>query len=97
MEKERIIKVFCENDGAMEILGKYLDGRSDMWEYSPKTELEKVSASVEKLGEALKLYKESGINWRVFNRYLRGCGIPQADIDAVMEGAEKFFKDLGIN
>lgn len=94
--EQRVIKVMCESDGAMEVLNKFLDGRSDMWHYSTKDELEKVSAQVEKLGEALKAYKESGINWRVFNRYLRGCGIPQADIDKVLDGTEKFFKDLGV-
>lgn len=63
----------------------------------PKDEFEIISEKVEKLGKALKEFKDSGINWRVFNRYLRGLSIPQSDIDSVMGGINKFFGDLGID
>ena len=95
MEEENIIRV-AVIDGGEDALKNFVDGRSDMAIGSYKDELDKISAKVEKLGEALNAFKESGINWRVFNRYLRGCGISQKEIDTVMDGVESFFKALGI-
>lgn len=96
MDKNNVVKVKVVDENADEVLRTFLGGRSDMFVYYPKDELEKISVSVEKLGEALKAYKESGINWRVFNKYLRGVGCSQSEIDNVMAGAEQFFKDLGM-
>lgn len=58
--------------------------------------VEKLSVDVEKLGAALKEFKASGVNWRVFNYYLRGRGLSQSMIDAVMGEVKDFFKNMGI-
>ncbi len=94
-EEENIIRVAVIGDGE-EVLRDFVGGRSDMTIGSYKDELDKISARVEKLGEALNAFKESGINWRVFNTYLRGKGISQKEINTVMDGVESFFKALGI-
>lgn len=95
MEKENIIRV-AVIDGGEDALKTFVDGRSDMTIGSYKDELDKIAANVEKLGEALRAFKESGVNWRIFNRYLRGSGISQKEIDRVMDGVESFFDDLNI-
>lgn len=95
MEKENIIRV-AVIDGGEDALKAFVVGRSDMTIGSYRDELDKISARVEKLGEALNAFKESGINWRVFNLYLRGIGISQKEINTVMDGVESFFKALGI-
>lgn len=96
MEKENVVKVMVNSEESGKVLKDFLGGRSDMFVYHPKDELEKISDAVEKLGSALKAYKESGINWRVFNKYLRGVGCSQSEIDNVLAGTEQFFKDLGM-
>jgi predicted nucleotidyltransferase len=96
---EQIIKVyFDESENITEdiqLLKDFVAENPRMMIYNPKDELEKVSAMVEKLHDAMVAYKKSGINWRVFNRHLRGQGISQSDIDKVMGGVEQFFSDMG--
>lgn len=95
MNEENIIRV-AVIDGGEEVLRDFVAGRSDMTVGSYKDELDKISARVANLGEALNAFKESGINWNVFNTYLRGKGISQKEINTVMNGVESFFDALGI-
>lgn len=58
--------------------------------------VEKLGAEVEKIGAALKEFKEGGVSWRVFNYYLRGRGLSQTMIDLVMGEVQDFFRAMGI-
>lgn len=55
-----------------------------------------LTEKVEKMGAALKEFKATGATWDIFNYYMRGKGIAQADIDGVMGVAIEFFKKVGI-
>lgn len=57
---------------------------------------EKLSGEVEKMGTALKKFKTGGIDWSVFNYYLRGKGLSQNTIDAVLDTTEEFFVKVGL-
>ena len=57
---------------------------------------EKISKDVEKMGLALRKFQKSGIDWDVFNTYLRGKGTPQSRIDAVMGDVKQFFLKVGL-
>ena len=84
------IKLLVETDEAADKLRTIIDHTEDVYEIS------KLSRKVEKLGEAMRAYQESGITWKVFNRYLRGTGIPQGEIDNVMRGVKDFFAQFDI-
>lgn len=57
---------------------------------------EKIGKDVEKMGLALRKFQKSGIDWDVFNTYLRGKGTPQGTIDAVMGDVKSFFLKVGL-
>ena len=57
---------------------------------------EKLSKDVEKMGLALRKFQKSGIDWDVFNTYLRGKGTSQGTIDAVMVDVKSFFLKVGL-
>ncbi len=78
-------------------LRSFVDGVEDLEILSAYDPIENLSAKVEKLGMALKEYKESGINWKVFKYYLRGRGLSETMIDNVMGKVEDFFKEVGLN
>ena len=98
---EQIIKIYISGSENItediEALKTFVSEHDEMMIYNPADELENISNRVQKLADALKAYKESGINWTVFNRYLRGHGIAQRDIDSVLGGVESFLKDMGIS
>jgi hypothetical protein len=94
---KNVIKVRIINEKAGKELMEFLGKKDNMSVFHPKDQLEKLSDQVEKMGIVLNEYKSSGINWRVFNTYLRGRGISQAAIDDVMDGTKRFFKDIGVD
>ena len=57
---------------------------------------EKISKDVEKMGLALRKFHKSGIDWDVFETYLRGKGISQRVIDAVLGDVKQFFIKVGM-
>lgn len=57
---------------------------------------EKIGKDVEKMGLALRKFQKSGIDWDVFNTYLRGKGTSQGVIDAVMGDVKSFFLKVGL-
>lgn len=59
--------------------------------------LERLSAEVGKLGNALREAKRSPGSWSVLNYYLRGRGVSQSTIDAVLAPVKDFFKNVGID
>ena len=58
--------------------------------------LGKISKDVETMGLALRKFQRSGIDWDVFNTYLRGKGAPQETIDAVIGDVKDFFLKIGL-
>jgi len=80
-----------------ELLAGLLDNNSKNFtlidSYEPK---ERILAQVEKLGLALREYKKGGISWDVMKYYLRGKGLPQQTIDAVLGDVTEFFIKVGI-
>lgn len=56
----------------------------------------RLSDEVEKMGGALRQFKQNGATWDVFYYYLRGLNIPASHIDSVMDGTKKFFATVGI-
>ena len=101
MKNQQIIKIYVSDTDQItediQTIEKFVSEHDErMMIYRPEDELEQISNRVQKLADALKAYKESGINWRVFNRYLRGHGIAQRDIDSVLNGVESFLQDMGI-
>jgi hypothetical protein len=80
---EGIIEEILDKEKSLKLIDKY-------------DAFEKVSAEVEKIGLALRRFKKSGIDWSVFEYYLRGRGVPQATIDGVVGKVEDFFKKIGI-
>lgn len=58
--------------------------------------IENLSAKVERLGVALKEFKQSGINWTIFRYYLRGRGLSDTIVNNVMGKVEDFFKEVGL-
>lgn len=63
-------------------------------QYEP---LEKISKEVEKLGVALREANKNAGSKEVLNYYLRGRGISQGVINAVMGPLKDFFNNLGID
>ena len=61
--------------------------------YEPK---EKLTREVEKLGQALREFKKTGISWNVFETYLRGRGHSQKLVDAVLLDVTGFFRKMGM-
>ena len=62
-------------------------------EYEP---IEKLSGQVERVGNALKEFKESGINWYIFSTYMRGRGISGTLLKRVMKPMKEFFEEVGM-
>ena len=82
-----------KNEGLIEeFIDKNEKGIKLVDRYDP---FERVSSDVAKIGEAMRRFKESGIDSDVFNYYLRGKGISQQTIDAVMGETKRFFKAMG--
>jgi len=57
---------------------------------------EKVSKEVEKVGLALRAFQKSGIDWSVFETYLKGCGHSRNLIDGFMTDVNGFMKKIGL-
>ncbi|HEB13754.1 MAG TPA: hypothetical protein ENI13_02105 [candidate division CPR3 bacterium] len=81
-KQQGIIEEFLGKEKGMKVVDRY-------------DPFERVSSDVRKMGEAMRRFKESDIDWSVFNFYLRGKGIPQQTINAVIGETEKFFKAMG--
>lgn len=79
-----------------DVLKDFVAGRSDLEIVNSYDPIENLTEKVEKLGLGLREFKQSGVNWRVFNYYLRGRGISQSMIDTVMRGVDDFFKEVGL-
>ena len=82
-----------KNEGVVEELLKKDPSLKLVDKYDP---FEKIGDEVLKMGEAMRKFKLSGISWSVFNYYLRGKGIPQSTIDAVMGETKEFFIKVGL-
>lgn len=82
-DSDQILNNFLSECDNLEIITKY-------------EPLEKLSGTVEKIGRLLKEYKQSGMNWKVLNYYLRGRGISQREIDYVLAGVEEFFDQFNL-
>jgi len=57
---------------------------------------EKVSKEVEKVGLALRAFQKSGIDWEVFETYLKGCGHSRTEISGFMEDVKSFMTKIGL-
>ncbi len=80
---EGIVEEMVEKNKKLKMIDKY-------------DPFEKISRDVETMGLALRQFEKVGIDWQVFNYYLRGKGIPQTTIDAVMGNVRDFFKRVGL-
>ena len=80
---EGIVEELLEKEKALEQIDKY-------------DPFEKLGADVEKMGIALKKFKQSGIDWSIFTYYLRGRGISAATIEGVMHEVSEFFIKVGL-
>lgn len=97
MEEGTIVKIRVTSPEAKTKLDELIERDGEMEIYSPRDEMERLSMRVRNLGAALRAFKQSGINWNVFIRYMRGCGISQTQIDKVMGGVEAFFEDFDVD
>lgn len=70
-----------------------LDDTEIVDEYDP---MERLNAKVEKIGAALREFKE-GNTWRLFLTYMRGKGISNQDVEKVVDGIDSFLKDAGVS
>lgn len=80
---EGMIEEFINKETTLKLVDKY-------------DPFEKLGKDVEKMGEAMRKFQNSGISWSVFNYYLRGKGIPQNTIDSVMGETKEFFVKVGL-
>ena len=80
---EGTIEEFIKKEKTLKLIDKY-------------DPFEKLSSDVEKMGNALRKFRTSGIDWSVFNYYLRGQGISQNTIDSVIGEVKEFFYKVGL-
>lgn len=57
---------------------------------------EKLSKDVEKVGLALRNFQKSGIDWEVFETYLKGRGHSRQEVNGFMGDVNAFFKRIGL-
>lgn len=57
---------------------------------------QKLSKSVEKVGLALRQFQKTGIDWEVFETYLKGKGHSRSLVDGFMGDVTEFFKKIGL-
>ncbi len=57
---------------------------------------EKISKDVEKMGLALRSFQKSGIDWEVFETYLKGKGFSRDMTQNFMGNVSNFFKKIGL-
>lgn len=82
-KQEGTIEDFLKKEKSLKVIEKY-------------DPFEKLGGEVVAMGNALRKFKQSGIDWSVFNFYLRGRGLSQQTIDAVMGDVESFFIKVGL-
>lgn len=70
-----------------------LSGIKIVDKYEP---LEKIAASVERVGLALREFKNGGVSESVFFYYLKGKGHTEKEINAIMGDVKGFFTQIGI-
>ena len=80
---EGTVEEFLKKETSLKLIDKY-------------DPFEKLGSDVEKMGEAMRKFKNSGISWSIFNYYLRGKGTPQSTIDAVLGDVKEFFVKVGL-
>lgn len=57
---------------------------------------EKLSKDVEKVGLALRAFQKSGIDWEVFETYLKGKGYSRQMVQGFMGEVNDFMKKIGL-
>ncbi len=82
-KQEGIVEEFIKKEKALKQVDKY-------------DPFEKLGGEVEVMGNALRKFQKSGVSWDVFNYYLRGRGVPQQTIDAVLGEVKSFFVKVGL-
>lgn len=80
---EGIVEDLMRKESALKLVDKY-------------DPFEKLGGNVQAMGDAMRKFKSSGISWDVLNYYLRGKGISQKVIEAVLGDVQSFFKKVGL-
>ena len=57
---------------------------------------EKLSKEVEKVGLALRQFQKTGIDWDVFETYLKGMGHSRAEVQGFMGDVNRFLEKIGL-
>jgi hypothetical protein len=79
------LAVFMQEVGASQI--DYIDS------YEP---LERITKEVEKVGNALREYKKSGVSMDIMKTYLKGKGHSLSTINDLMGDVNEFLKKIGL-
>lgn len=58
--------------------------------------VEKLSKEVERMGQSLRQFEASGVDWDVFETYLKGKGHSRENIRGVMGDVKEFFIKIGL-
>lgn len=82
---EEKLTVFMQEVGASQI--DFIDS------YEP---VERITKEVEKVGNALREYKKSGVSMEVMRTYLKGKGHSMSTINDLMGDVNDFLKKIGL-